>query len=620
MPILDRKTSLLLAILATACLLLGLISLPALEGPLVLDSNKLYALEEITEKHGKNAIFHTPEFGFGFNRILSMSSFLLNIQFSNSLSPAQLKATNVAIHMLSSILAFLLIRVLVLNTALRERASHIALVSSLLWLLSPINFNTTIYTIQRMTLLSAMFILLGLYLYSIGRLSKVRAGRTLYVGAALLICLPLAALSKENGILLAAFIFLAEFYFINPAHPFLSNKKLALIGIAGAIASTVAFIYFFPGAINYEHRNFSLVERLLSQPRAIASYLQEIIFPLGGDIGIFSDDFKESKSLFNPISTLFSALLLIAIIILSFWTYRIKQKLVSFGLFFYLIGHSIESSFLSLELFFPHRNYLPSLGVYLVIAFGINRFLPDRKWKTIIVVIMVAYFSTISYARSLTWSSRENIIVTSLNYHSNSPRALSNYAQLALEQGNLQLAYSAVSRSINLRNTLNLHIQRLYILCAAGVEIPDNQYKLLLTTENLGVSTELAQAISNLFLQYQTGMCHNLDVPKLVITLDEISNRFENLGLGPWAIEYYIAKFLYSSGQAERAHKRLQKRLVRGHAESGLYRVELLLMEGEVQDARDTLELVKTKLNDVSSARLESTINNFSEQITERSL
>jgi hypothetical protein len=157
-------------------------------------------------------------------------------------------------------------------------------------------------------------------------------------------------------------------------------------------------------------------------------------------------------------------------------------------------------------------------------------------------------------------------------------------------------------------------------LCAAGVEIPDNQYTLILTTENLGVSTELAQAISNLFLQYQTGKCRNLDVPKLVITLDEISNRFENLGLGPWAIEYYIAKFLYSSGQAERAHKRLQKRLVRGHAESGLYRVELLLMEGEVQDARDTLELVKTKLNDVSSARLESTINNFSEQITERRL
>lgn len=611
------RTTLPALMLITAAIILVLISLPALNSPLVLDSTKLYALEEVVAEHGNSAVLHTPDFGVGLDRIVSMFSFVLNIQISESLSPLQLKATNVAIHIICSIFAFLSIRSLLQQTTYRERATHLALIASLLWLLSPINFNTAVYTIQRMTQLPALFTLLGLFLYTTGRLRKPGAISWAYIGSAIFICLPLAALSKENGVLLIAFLFLAEAYFLNAVRPLLSGRQLALIGSVGTIASIVTLLYFFPGTVNYEHRDFTLAERLLSQTRALISYLQEIIIPYSSDIGLFTDDFEKSRSLFEPVTTILSLLGLMAIAIFCVLGNRAQTALPAFGLAFFLVGHAVESSFISLELYFPHRNYLPSLGVYLAVAWLLVYFLPNRNWLIIIVTIILVYFSAISYARSLTWSSRENIIATSVYYHPNSPRALSNYAQLALEQREFELAFAAINRAIGLSNTLNRHVQRLYILCEAGANITDVEYERLRTAGSLGVSNELAQALSNLLALYKSGGCNQLQVGRFVSALDKISETYQTNGRGPWTIEYYAAAFLYSAGAKADAHQRLQNRLDQGHPESGLYRAELLIMEGRAEEAERTLEQVRVQLDHNSRERLGPVLHDFSQQILE---
>lgn len=41
-----------------------------------------------------------------------------------------------------------------------------------------------------------------------------------------------------------------------------------------------------------------------------------------------------------------------------------KFRYLSFGLLYFLIGHSIESTIFPLEIYFNHRNYLPSIGLY----------------------------------------------------------------------------------------------------------------------------------------------------------------------------------------------------------------------------------------------------------------
>lgn len=47
---------------------------PGLNGPLVLDSVKLYALEPLFAQYGQSAVWHTPSFNSPFGRVVPMSS------------------------------------------------------------------------------------------------------------------------------------------------------------------------------------------------------------------------------------------------------------------------------------------------------------------------------------------------------------------------------------------------------------------------------------------------------------------------------------------------------------------------------------------------------------------
>ena len=50
---------------------------------------------------------------------------------------------------------------------------------------------------------------------------------------------------------------------------------------------------------------------------------------------------------------------------------RKRYPLLVFALLFYLVAHSMESTILPLEMVFEHRNYLPSVGVCLLVAAGV---------------------------------------------------------------------------------------------------------------------------------------------------------------------------------------------------------------------------------------------------------
>ena len=109
----------------------------------------------------------------------------------------------------------------------------------------------------------------------------------------------------------------------------------------------------------YEIRSFSLVERLLTEARVIWEYLYWIVFPRLESFGLFHDDIALSTSLIDPWTTLPARA----------WTHRTGQSglvvasrrfpLAAFGIAWFLIGHSLESTFIPLELVHEHRNYLP---------------------------------------------------------------------------------------------------------------------------------------------------------------------------------------------------------------------------------------------------------------------
>ncbi|MBI2970537.1 MAG: tetratricopeptide repeat protein, partial [Gammaproteobacteria bacterium] len=138
-------------------------------------------------------------------RPLSLLSFAVQHE-SWPQSPADFKAVNLALHLLIGFLLGVLVRRLGRHLNAGERqASWVGVVAAGIWLLHPMQLTTVLYTIQRMTQLCTLFVLLGLLGFLAGRrlceLRRLRQGYAL-MSIAIAAGTFLAVLSKENGVLL----------------------------------------------------------------------------------------------------------------------------------------------------------------------------------------------------------------------------------------------------------------------------------------------------------------------------------------------------------------------------------------------------------------------------------
>ncbi|MGC2165752.1 MAG: hypothetical protein WA632_07040, partial [Gallionella sp.] len=150
-------------------------------------------------------------------RPLSMMSFALNYH-ATGMDPYYFKLTNLAIHLCNGMGIFVL-SWLLLNFY-GKRFGHaiaaayvpwIALTVSAAWLLHPLNLTSVLYVVQRMTSLSALFTIWGLVLFLWGRI-RLYAGTSGWalILVSLVLFTPLAAFSKETGLLLPLFMLVAE--------------------------------------------------------------------------------------------------------------------------------------------------------------------------------------------------------------------------------------------------------------------------------------------------------------------------------------------------------------------------------------------------------------------------
>ena len=202
---------LLLLLLAISVLIYA----PGLSGPMLLDdypqlSPLMEAVPGGWQTLGDTYLFSNSGH---LSRPVSMASFIANAVLHGD-ELRYWKATNLLIHGLTAIIVFFLARVLFRAapvTAEPGQAGWLALLVAGLWLLHALHVSTVLYTVQRMAQLATLFTLAGLLAYSSGRLRQISTGGGHWlIGVALLVCLPLAVLSKENGVLLLLLIPLFE--------------------------------------------------------------------------------------------------------------------------------------------------------------------------------------------------------------------------------------------------------------------------------------------------------------------------------------------------------------------------------------------------------------------------
>jgi tetratricopeptide (TPR) repeat protein len=362
------------------------------------------------------------------------------------------KRTNLVIHVLNGTLLGVLVRQLLVAINIETRkAAQIAVVTASLWMLHPYLVSTTLYAVQRMAQLSTLFVFAGLIGYSIGR-SKLRAkpaAAYLIMSASLGIFTVLAVLSKENGILLPVLAGVIELTVMSGSVSGRLNRYWSAIFL---VFSTV-LIFFYLGYkatvtglfTAIYPRDFNIYERLLTQPRVLADYLQNWFIPKLYTTGVFQDHYNKSTGLFSPITTILGILLHAGLVALAFLG-RHRFRLLSLAILFYYAGHLVESTVLNLELYFEHRNYLPAALLFVPFVVFLRDRLDAGKFLLVSLMIALMLGSFTRYSATI-WQDYDSMIATSAAKAPSSARAMTLYAANLFNERKFEASIAALDRA-----------------------------------------------------------------------------------------------------------------------------------------------------------------------------
>lgn len=622
-----NKTTVYL-LLITSLILAFLVYQPGLTGPFIFDDkpnivdNRALHIDRLGINSVTEAAF---SMGDGVSaRPISMSSFAANYYVSG-LNASDFKLTNLIIHLLIAVCLFILTKLILKayfqrhpNSSESLITNWVSLGSTALWVLHPMNLTTVLYVVQRMTCLSALFVLLGLIAYTYGRQQNPKS-KWVWICSSFFVFTPLAVLSKENGALLPVYLLLIEAIFFG-FRSVSSKERWILKGIFLLAVGLPLFLIIGYTALNpswitggYAIRDFTLSERLMTEARVLWLYIRLIFVPDVSALGLYHDDIIVSRGPWLPWTTLPAIAGLIAIAGVSF-TIRTKHPLAAFGIWFYLVGHSIESTVVSLELVHEHRNYLAMYGLLLPSVFYALSFsskLVSFGFRKTVLLTLVIIFGSVTSIRAAQWSDLYTLHFMEVTHHPESLRANTDMAYIYAFLPSFSLA-EAEERYVKAMH----HYQKSY-------ELSDNDASGLLGM--IGLSSQRNRPIEEFWLKdleqrlaeypfspnygnslmslekcVTQGVCKNLSPEHLDRLLRAALNNSTLYGKARGNILFSRSHLLLRSlNKPEEARKLAYTAAtyMPSNLESKITFVKVLINLGELEQARRQLEKLKQEHN-----------------------
>lgn len=388
-------------------------------------------------------------------RPISLASFWLTHE-SWPNHPAIFKIINIIIHLLCGVLLYWVIKYILIVYKYEEKSIFwIAIVATAFWLLHPFWVSTTLYVIQRMTQLAMLFSLMGIlgYLYGRSLILSNQIKAYIIMSASIGIATLLATYSKENGALLPFLILVIEFCCPDKTRkPMWQWRAIFLWLPSFAILMLLAKYINFSETLWSERRNFNQIERLYSEARIVTEYLGHLFIPSIEGNGLYQDGYIVSKSLIQPITTLYSIIFLTILFISALWA-RNKYPLYALAILFFFCGHLMESTFIGLELYFEHRNYMAAMLIFLPVAavlYALSKMIKPSLVVGVTVVIIIL-LAAMTYHRAVLWSDSNKLKIYWAQENMNSPRAQVDLARHYLVNGQEEKANNIILKAIERR-------------------------------------------------------------------------------------------------------------------------------------------------------------------------
>jgi len=377
---------------AVLALLAVIIYIPSLDIPFVFDDLPNIVLNLAVHAEKFSDLDRVLDSEISGSRPLAMLTFAVN-HWLGGLDIFGYHLFNILVHLLNCIMLCLLLVIIPANgqagATVASRQGHIwkiAFWSAALWAVNPVHTQAVTYIVQRMTSMATFFYLAGLYIYLAWRTRKLSPGFAI----PLLLCsFALGLACKEIVLTLPLALILLDYIFF----PERWKKSLPYL-LGGVIISFLLGLYFLQGRFpewltTYPNRNFSPLERVMTQWRVVWHYLSLFALPMPDRLHL-TYNIEVSRGLFSPWTTI-PALAAIITSITAAIMVRHKWPVISWAVLFFFLAMAPEASFVNLELAFIHRLYLPSL----FLVFAVLYYIPDRVLKKSgpVLLLLIALWS-----------------------------------------------------------------------------------------------------------------------------------------------------------------------------------------------------------------------------------
>jgi tetratricopeptide (TPR) repeat protein len=474
-------------------------------------TNKPLHLKELNWQNIKKTFFASYDNVGKIYRPIACFSFALNYYFCKD-NIFGYHIVNLSIHLIASIFLFLFIyhslNLPLLKAKYGPNSYFIALLTTVLWSINPIQTQAITYIVQRMASMAGMFYIISMYFYLKARICKLNALKVTFYFFCFIAGI-LAFGTKENTVMLPFSIFFFDLFIIQGLTKENIKKNSLTFFILILIPVALALILKGPSILStkhlfsaYEHRSFTMFERFLTEPRIILFYITLLLYPMPGRLCI-THDIPISHNFINPPTTIIAIFTILIILGLAIMKSK-KWPFISYCIIFFFINHLIESSILPLELIFEHRNYIPSMLFFAPIAIILlvaTQHLSNKKNMQIVVPLFIILILVgqghSSFMRNFIWKTEETLWMDAIDKNPKLPRPYHNlgrhYGNVGYKEKEIALYQHALTLERGV-NAISHHMTH-YNLALAYIEI-NQQEKAI---ENFKKAIEIAPGFYNAY-------------------------------------------------------------------------------------------------------------------------
>ncbi|HOY32133.1 MAG TPA: tetratricopeptide repeat protein [Bacteroidales bacterium] len=353
--------------------------------------------------------------------------------------PYPFHQTNIILHILNTLLAFLLI------FKLSGRKIFVAFFTAFLFAVHPVHVESVAWISERKDVLYAFFFLISLLFY----LRYAENNEALAYGLSLLFFI-LSLLSKPAAAPAGLILFLMDYYrgriklpgFRVSEHLKLIVEKLPFI-LFGLAILLLTFNIQQKSDTVADFRFFSVPQRIFISFYGFYMYLQKLLIPI--NLSAFYP--YPIKDIHDGIPVSFYITFIMSLLILALTFISVKKtRVVFFGILFYLFMLLPVLQFVSVgsSIISERYTYVPYIGIFFMAGMGLHHLWNSRKkimhkLHIPLIIIIVAYLTVMAVlaeSRTHVWHNSETLWTNVLEQFPDLPAAYKNRGNYYASEAN----------------------------------------------------------------------------------------------------------------------------------------------------------------------------------------